>query len=485
MANCVQCGRKLPPLTFGKKICQWCVQHEAAQQGETDDDVQQHVMPAPWVRRSESTITLTHLLFGANVAVFLAMLAASANPAAFLEPTHEFSPQVSIHFGANYGPYTLSGQWWRLVTYMFLHGGVLHIGFNMWCLWDLGALCESLYGRWTYAAIYLITGVAAGLTSVAWNPAVWSVGASGAIFGLAGALIASFYLGEFSLTSVAIRGTLRSLIIFAVFNLFFGQLFPGIDNACHIGGLVSGLILGALIARLAPQQDHLFRRVGVLLFVALLTAGSAWGVQRWRGSSTQSAINIERSISRTITALQTKVEKNPQDASAHYALAHAYLIHGEWSQAEAELNHVLDLQPQNVDARMDLGATYLNHEQAREAQEQFAKLVAQDPNDSEAHVGLGMALAGQHNYTPAVEEYKTALRLDPQSKGVYFQLGISQAQLKQYDDAIASYLKERDQSGDDPSLEMALAEAYQAKGLEQKAQEAKGKATQMKNAAQQ
>ena len=75
----------------------------------------------------------------------------------------------------------------------------MHIAFNMWCLWDLGALCESLYGRWTFAAIYLITGVAGGLASVGWNPGVLSVGASGAIFGLAGALIASFYLGEFSL----------------------------------------------------------------------------------------------------------------------------------------------------------------------------------------------------------------------------------------------------------------------------------------------
>ena len=136
----------------------------------------------------------------------------------------DFPGEVMLHFGANYGPRTLSGDWWRLLTYMFLHGGIMHIAFNMWCLWDLGALCESLYGRWTFAAIYLITGVSAGLASVAWNPGVLSVGASGAIFGLAGALIASFYLGEFSLPKIAIRGTLRSLLVFAVFNLVFGGL---------------------------------------------------------------------------------------------------------------------------------------------------------------------------------------------------------------------------------------------------------------------
>jgi rhomboid protease GluP len=207
----------MPGLMFGKKICQWCVQHEAAQRGEVDDHAKQPVMTAPWVRR-ESSVTLTQVIFGANVMVFVAMVIASG-------PSLDFNGQVMEHFGANIGPYTLSGQWWRLLTYMFLHGGLMHIGFNMWCLWDLGQLCESLYGRATFAALYLITGIAGGLASIAWNPGVVSVGASGAIFGLAGALIASFYLGEFSLPKVAIQGTLRSLVVFVGFNVLFGSLF--------------------------------------------------------------------------------------------------------------------------------------------------------------------------------------------------------------------------------------------------------------------
>ena len=247
MTNCIRCGRQLPPLMFGKKICQWCKQHEAAQRGELSDDAPQPVMPAPWVRRGESSITVTQVLLGANVMVFIAMVLASGS-------VMDFPGNVMVHFGANAGPYTLSGQWWRIFTYMFLHGGLMHIAFNMWCLWDLGAMCESLYGRWTFAAIYLLTGIAGGLASVAWNPGTLSVGASGAIFGLAGALISSFYLGEFSLPSFAIKGTLRSLLFFVGFNVLFGSLFPGIDNACHAGGLVSGLILGALIARVAPLR---------------------------------------------------------------------------------------------------------------------------------------------------------------------------------------------------------------------------------------
>jgi|HubBroStandDraft_1064217.scaffolds.fasta_scaffold149544_2 rhomboid protease GluP len=268
MANCIQCGRKLPGLTFGKKICQWCVQYEAAKRGEESEDAKQIVMPAPWVRQSQVGVSLTQVLLGVNVAVFLLALA---------YPSLE-------NVGANYGPLTMTGQWWRLVTYMFFHSGWIHIAINMWCLWDLGALCESLYGRATFAAVYLITGVAGGVATVAWRPLGATVGASGAVFGLAGALVASYYLGEFSLPSSVVKATLRSVAFFVVVSVVLGGMFPGVDNACHIGGLISGMILGALIARVAPERDQLLQRTGVLVFVAVLVIASALGVFRWRGS---------------------------------------------------------------------------------------------------------------------------------------------------------------------------------------------------------
>src|SRR5271168_737049 len=273
MANCIKCGRQLPGFSFGKKICPWCRQHEAYQRGEVPDDAQQTVMPTPWVRRSESTIGLTQIIFGINVAVFLGMVLSSS--------TMDFSGPVLVRWGANFGPYTLSGEWWRLLTCVFVHGGLLHIAFNMWCLWGLGALCESLYGRWTFGALYLICGLGASLASVIWNVQVLSVGASGAIFGLAGALIAAFKLGEFSVPRSALSGTLRSLFIFVAFNLAWG-LLPNLfgsdgvtDNAAHIGGLITGLIVGALIALIAPQRDQAPRRVAVFLVVILALAGGA------------------------------------------------------------------------------------------------------------------------------------------------------------------------------------------------------------------
>jgi rhomboid protease GluP len=253
------------------------VQHEAAQRGE--DSPYQRVESAPWTRpqsSSSSSMTVTQVIFGINVAVFVAMLATGVsmldNP----------SGQDLVRWGANFGPLTVSGQWWRLLSCVFIHGGLLHIAFNMWCLWDLGRLAESIYGHWTFAAVYLISGISASLASVIWNPVILSVGASGAIFGIAGALIASFYLGEFSLPRAAMTGTLRSVVMFVGYNLFFGAVIARTDNAAHVGGLVMGLILGALIAKVAPQHDAVGRRVAILLIGVLLVVGGIFWLQRSR-----------------------------------------------------------------------------------------------------------------------------------------------------------------------------------------------------------
>src|SRR5579864_7887925 len=487
MANCSRCGRQLPPFSF-KKICQWCVQHEAAQRGEDGDDARQRVIPAPWVRRAESDITVTHVIFGANVALFVAMVAATVVSTGTV--SLDFSGEIEHHFGANYGPDTLSGEWWRLFTYMFLHSGPMHIFFNMWCLWDLGRLCESLYGRWTYAAIYVITGIAAGLTSVAWNPGVLSVGASGAIFGLAGALAASFYLGEFSVPKIAIRGTLRSLAFFIGFNVLFGLGFNifagssgGIDNAAHIGGLVSGLALGALIARFAPQSDLPLRRTSVVGMVALAVLAAGLGVRQWRGGQVRLYKAFQAAEGDRAAQLQLIVRQQPNSAPLHFELAKTYFNQQQFPQAEAEFKRVLELQPQDADARFDLGMTYLNEKHPEEAKAMFAQMVAQDGQSANGHYGLGLALADQQNDQGAIEEFKKAASSGAQIPEMYLDMGNAYARLKQYDSAIASYLKEKEQNGDYPDLEKAFADVYEAKGMTQQAREAKDREAQLRGGA--
>jgi rhomboid protease GluP len=269
MANCVQCGRQLPGLTFGKKICSWCKQHEAAQRGE--DSPIQRVEPAPWMQRQSSSMAVTQALIGINVAVFVAMVFTGASP---VQPTNE----QLVLWGANFGPYTIGGQWWRLLSCVFIHIGFMHIALNMWCLWGLGRLAESVYDRTTFGVVYLITGLSASVASLIWNPLGISAGASGAIFGIAGALISAFYLGEFSLPKSVVSGLLTSVLKFAGYNLVIGAFLGHTDNAAHVGGLVSGLILGALIAKVAPQRDEAGRRIGILLIVGIIFVfgGAMW-----------------------------------------------------------------------------------------------------------------------------------------------------------------------------------------------------------------
>jgi len=469
MANCIRCGRQIPSFTF-KKICQWCVQHEAAQRGEDVGNLPQPVIRQPWVR-SESSISLTHIIFGVNVAVFIAMVLKSGS-------IEEFPGPILALFGANFGPYTLSGEWWRLFTYMFDHGGIFHIAINMWCLWNIGTLCESLYGRWTYAAIYLVTGVAGGLTSVAWNPNVLSVGASGALFGLSGALIASFYLGEFSLSGISISGTLSSLLFFTGFSLYFGFISERIDNGCHIGGLVSGLILGAGITRLAPHFDAPRRRASVVGFVALLVLAAGLGVRQWRGTQMRIARGFESGDS--ITKLQMIVKQQPNLMQAHFALAQAYYTRQQFPEAAAEFKRVLELEPKSTAARFNLGMSYLSDNHPDEAKAAFTQILAQDAGNADGHYGIGLVLAHLNNYKEAIEEFKKSAASGKQISGVYYEIGRCYVGLKMYDEAIASYLKERDKNGDDPDLENALAEAYQAKGMTKEAQGARNRAAQIK-----
>jgi rhomboid protease GluP len=147
-----------------------------------------------------------------------------------------------IQHGANFGPAIRAGEYYRLVTSMFLHGGLLHLALNGWALYQLGALFELLVGSPRMLLVYFVTGIAGSLVS-AWFSQVPSVGASGAIFGLLGALIAFLLRRRGALTPQG-KSILMQLVFWAVINVFFGFSTPGIDNSAHLGGCAAGLLLG-------------------------------------------------------------------------------------------------------------------------------------------------------------------------------------------------------------------------------------------------
>ncbi|MFN2269912.1 MAG: rhomboid family intramembrane serine protease, partial [Anaerolineae bacterium] len=202
-------------------------------------------------------------LIGLNVAV-LALMA--------LLGVSIFNPSAEQLFilGANYGPATLNGQWWRLLTSTFIHGGIIHLAFNMQCLWQLGRLTERLYGNWAFLVLYILSGLGGSVASLWWDPTTVSVGASGAIFGVAGGLVAFLYLSKLPLPRAAVQSILSSTMIFVGYNLLFGFASTGIDNAAHVGGLVTGALVGGLLTRPLPPPTGFSRMLQGLIAVGFV-----------------------------------------------------------------------------------------------------------------------------------------------------------------------------------------------------------------------
>ena len=171
-----------------------------------------------------------------------------------------------VRFGAKYGFLILEGEWWRFVTPVFLHANLLHIGFNSWVLFDLGPAVEGLYGPQKFLVLYVVTGAVSFIFSFLWRPAVPSVGASGAIFGLIGVMIAYGYRNRRGAGDAVRNMFLR----WAGYMLVFGLIIPGIDNAAHIGGLVAGIVFGALVSDLPEVTQSGIQMWKILRAVAFL-----------------------------------------------------------------------------------------------------------------------------------------------------------------------------------------------------------------------
>lgn len=197
-----------------------------------------HLMRSP-AREVPVTVTLIAL----NLLVFVLMARISLAPWSL---THA----DPLSWGANFGPATQDGQWWRLETATFVHFSLTHVLVNMWALWDVGRLMERLLGRWRYALLYLGAGAVGNLLSLAvqGNEKVTG-GASGAIFGLYGVLILFLWRERRQVARDEFRWMFTTAIAFSALMLGLGFFIPAIDNAAHGGGLLGGVLLGSLLAK--------------------------------------------------------------------------------------------------------------------------------------------------------------------------------------------------------------------------------------------
>ena len=247
--------------------------------------------PEPVVRRRRSlwaSAPATYVLVGINCAVFLAMVSRGVSA---ISPM----PEQLMRWGANNaGSVLINDQWWRIITAMFVHVGILHLATNMWCLWNLGLLAEPLMGSFGVVAAYVLTGAAGNLLSVLWNglrydvarvphqgfdPLVYfppGVGASGAVFGIAGALIILLKSPRLPVPPQELKRLRKSVIYFAAINLAIGLAISldvissrtgiSIDNSAHLGGVLCGLLFAApMVPRIGNARSAFQTRLQIAI----------------------------------------------------------------------------------------------------------------------------------------------------------------------------------------------------------------------------
>lgn len=267
----------------------------------------------------KATVPRTWATFGlaaANIAIWGAMVAMGVDA---LKPSSE----MLFQWGGNTAFGIQNGQWWRLLSATFLHAGVIHLAINMLGLVVVGMTLERLLGHKLYLLVYLISGAGGSALSMHFSAQkAVSVGASGAIFGIAGALLVTVFKHRKTLPKMFSKQTLSGMGFFVVYSLAQGFGRTGTDNAAHVGGLIGGCLMAALLSQrldlpVSSGRDR-WRTPVVVLSVAVLTIGLAL-------SSKNSDFDVQRAIDgntafsagmAALDAAQAAIKQEQRDVNA-------------------------------------------------------------------------------------------------------------------------------------------------------------------------
>ncbi len=205
---------------------------------------------------------ITYSLIILNICVYILTAFLSQN-------LMDMDIEVLVNMGALYGPFTvLEGEWSRLFAAMFLHGGMTHLLMNMFSLYLIGRGVEQYFDTKSYLSIYLFSGLLGGLASLYMHPESVGVGASGAIFGIFGAM-AGFFLAHREKIEAHTKAFMKDFAIIIGINLVIGFSIPSVDVSAHVGGLIAGFIGGYIISK-NPKWIWSYSVAMVLLMIAIM-----------------------------------------------------------------------------------------------------------------------------------------------------------------------------------------------------------------------
>ena len=246
---------------------------------------------AVWSRRP----LFTYIFLGANIVIFLLMAFAGGS----------INESTLMAFGVKSNPAIARGEWWRFITPIFIHIGMLHLFFNSYALWIVGPQVEKLYGAARFVILYVLTGVAGVYASYFYHPQSESAGASGAIFGLFGVLLVFGVRYRNSIPPFFKRAVGTGVLPVIVINLIIGFTIPAIDNSAHLGGLLAGAALAALVPFQKPgaETPGIFKTLQMVLLALIVV--SFYAVAKNYDGPHLSVRNLRRSFTQILTTSST------------------------------------------------------------------------------------------------------------------------------------------------------------------------------------
>jgi len=461
MPTCPSCGKQFSGFSFGAAVatkCRECRKLEPQSVKAPVPQLESQLSYEAILRAGHSPV-VTRSIIVLNVLVFLAM---GFSGASWASP----STADALRWGADYGVLTLSGQWWRLLTSTFVHFGILHIGLNMWCLWSLGPILERLMGSKAFALTYLCSGILASEVSLAWSPIRVSAGASGAIFGIAGAFFSFLYFKKAPLDVQFMRRKLNSLVAFILYNLFFGAVYLRANNAAHVGGLVAGLILGAAIlgtvGKLSVDKRSLQQSI------------HEPGYANWGGPTSNEEENRRLLLVAVVSALVLVVAalgiRKHYGAIVKFGMAAIRVHAGEPAKAIPELREAIALDPKEPLPHEMLGILLLEQDDPVGAYHVLESAIETDRNNRLLRHNLALAYIGAGYPEEAKQEIRWALEAPYEDRGAaHYILGLCAYLDKDYEQATTQLLSAIQERKDFFEAQHALARIYIETGRQDQA----------------
>ncbi len=335
-----------------------------------------------------SRAKLTYGLIAASLLIFVAMLATGKSSS---------GPSMTqlLDWGADWGPLSLHYQWWRMFSSTFLHFSWAHLLNNLLTLWILGRLAEPLFGRIVFGTLYVGSGLAASIASLGVTPEAVVCGASGAIFGLFGALVSAFLRGNLVLYSRE-KWWLGLLSAGLLYSLYAGASNPGISNSAHVAGLGFGLVCGALASSRMARRPK---------FRWWMLSGSA-GVLLVGAIPVQAANGYLASLACANTALDQNqpdealfhvnsvLRRNPNSDLASRLAGECYFKKRDYINAEIFARKILAKKPDDGSAEFLLGKVLVRTGRAEDALDLAHNMISKGGNDHEASLIIEQALNG-------------------------------------------------------------------------------------------